>query len=128
MNRLLLICFLLTGTTIACMAQSAHKTATDPKEKAKMLQKQLKLTNEQTEKIAAIYKESAEKFEKIKVKEKGDNNKMLVAMRPLRSATIVKIKAVLKPGQAAKYDELVKVGGAGKGSGWSDGWSPTSAQ
>ena len=126
MKKVLLICCLLIGLTSVNYAQTSHPATADPAEKAKGLQKQLKLTDAQTAKIAAIYKESAEKFEKIKAKEQGNTNKMLVAIRPLRAATIKKIKGVLTPAQAVKYDKLIKdnkKGGAGNG--WSDGWSST---
>ena len=122
MRKLFLVCFLLTGLTAASFAQATH-TTTDPVEKAKGLQKQLKLTDEQTTKVAAIYKESAEKFEKIKVAEHGNTDKMMKSIGPLRAATIKKIKAVLTAKQAAKYDALVKDTRAGGGNGWSDGWS-----
>lgn len=123
MKKILLICCIVIGIT-AARAQGNHSTAGSPQEKAKGLQKELKLNDKQTEKIAAIYKESAEKFEKIKKDEHGNTDKMVVAVRPLREATIKKIKAGLTPVQAAKYDKLVKETAAG-GNGWSDGWSAT---
>ena len=49
---------------------------------------------------------------------------MVVAVRPLREATVKKIKAVLTPAQAVKYDKMVK-DTKGGGNGWSDGWSAT---
>ncbi len=120
MKKILLICCLFMGIAAAGHAQSG----TDPVEKAKGLQKQLKLTDKQTEKVGAIYKESVEKFEKIKVKEHGNTNKMLVAVGPLRTATIKKIKEVLTPAQAVKYDKLVKeTKNSSLNGGWSDGWS-----
>ena len=117
------IACLVIGIT-AARAQGTHPKVGTPVEKAKGLQKELKLTDTQTEKIAAIYKESSEKFEKIKKEEHGNTDKMLVAVRPLREATVKKIKAVLTPVQAAKYDKLVKETKGG-GNGWSDGWSST---
>ena len=125
MKRILPICFLLIGLTSANYAQTNRPGTTDPVEKAKSLQKELKLTDSQTAKIAAIYKESAEKFEKIKAQEHGNTNKMLVTIRPLRTATIKKIKGVLTPAQAVKYDKLIKDNKGGNGNGWSDGWSAT---
>lgn len=124
MKKILLICCLLTGLTSVGFAQKAT-VATDPEEKAKGLQKELKLTDNQTSKIAAIYKESAEKFEKIKAKEHGNTDKMLVDIRPLRASTVKKIKTVLTPAQAVKYDKMVKDTKGGGGNGWSDGWSST---
>ncbi len=126
MKKILLICCLLVGITSAGFAQKSTGI-TDPVEKAKGLQKELKLTDIQTTKIAAIYKESSQKFEKIKASEHGNTNKMLVAVRPLRAATIKKIKDVLTPAQAVKYDKLIKDNKGGNSSGWSDGWSAAEA-
>ncbi|MGZ3750936.1 MAG: hypothetical protein ACXVB0_13900 [Mucilaginibacter sp.] len=123
MKKILSICCLLIGLTSAGYSQTSHPVTTDPLEKAKGLQKQLKLSDLQTTKIAAIYKESSEKFEKIKKEQNGNTDKMLVAIRPLRTATIKKIKGVLTPAQAVKYDKLVKDTKGGGGNGWSDGWS-----
>lgn len=112
-----MLCCLIIGFTTAVNAQTASS------EKAKELQKQLKLTDKQTDKISAIYNESSQKFEKIKKDEKGDNAKMMVAIKPLRIETIKKIKAELTPVQKAKYDKLltnkVKPGGLAWGEGWS---------
>jgi periplasmic protein CpxP/Spy len=126
MKKILLICCLFIGLTTAGYSQASHGAVGNPEEKAKGLQKELKLTDNQTTKIAAIYKESSEQFEKIKAKEKGNTDKMVVAIRPLREATVKKIKAVLTPAQAVKYDKLVKDTKGTGGNGWSDGWSATS--
>lgn len=126
MKKVLLICCLFIGSIMAGNAQSHVAGTPDPMEKAKGLQKELKLSDSQTTKIAAIYKESSQKFEKIKADEHGNTNKMLVKITPLRAATISKIKAVLTPAQAVKYDKLVKDTHSG-GNGWSDGWSSTAS-
>ena len=123
MRKILLFCCLFIGGTPA-RAQETHPNVGTPEEKAKGLQKELILNDRQTEQIAAIYKVSAEKFEKIKKGEHGNTDKMVVAGRPLREATIKKIKNVLPPVQAAKHDRVVK-NTRGGGSGWSDGWSST---
>ncbi|HEX3935645.1 MAG TPA: hypothetical protein VHW43_13250 [Puia sp.] len=96
-------------------------------DKAKGLQKQLKLSDAQTSKVAAIYKESAEKFGKIKTADNGNTNKIAVDVAPLRASTIKKIKGLLTASQATKYDKLVKETTTSAGSGWSDGWSPASS-
>ena len=124
MKKILLICCLLAGLTSAGLAQN-HPGVTDPAEKAKSLQKELKLTDHQTSKITSIYVESSQKFDKIKAEEHGNTDKMLVAIRPLRASTIKKIKNVLTPSQAVKYDRMVKDTKGGGGNGWSDGWSST---
>ena len=126
MKRILLICCLFMGIIATSQAQTKLAGTTDPVAKAKGLQKELKLTDEQTAKIAAVYKESSEKFEKIKTEEHGNTTKMTTRITPLRSATIKKIKAILTPSQAVKYDKLIKDAHAG-GNGWSDGWSSTAS-
>ncbi|TWI94831.1 hypothetical protein JN11_04613 [Mucilaginibacter frigoritolerans] len=127
MKRVLLICCLFIGVTIACHAQTS--SANNPVEKAKGLQKQLKLSDGQTSKVAAIYKESAEKFDKIKTQDHGNTDKMLADVGPLRTATIKKIKAILTPTQAIKYDKLVTDSkNSTLNGGWSDGWSSAEAK
>lgn len=126
MKKILLICCLFIAISSAALAQRPA-TTTDPMQKAKGLQKELKLTDDQTTKIAAVYKESSEKFDKIKKDAGGNTNKMLVALRPLRTETIKKIKSQLTPTQKIKYDKLVKDNKGGTSNGWSDGWSGASA-
>jgi len=119
MKKNLLICCLFIGFAAAAQV----KSITDPMDKARGLQKQLKLTDVQTSQIAVIYKESSQKFEKIKIADNGNTNKMAVDVSPLRAATIKKIKALLTPHQGIKYDKLVKETTTAAGSGWSDGWT-----
>ncbi|WP_183565233.1 hypothetical protein [Mucilaginibacter sp. SP1R1] len=120
MKRFLLMCCLFIGLTTIVSAQTQ---AGAPNEKAKELQKKLKLTDAQTSKISAIYDESSKKFEKIKTEQHGDNAKMLVAIKPLRATTIQKIKAVLTKTQTVKYDKLLNDTKGAAGTGWGDGWS-----
>jgi protein CpxP len=123
MKKLLLICCLFAGLAAAAQV----KSTTDPLQKAKGLQKELKLSDAQTSKIAAIYKESSDKFQKIKAADNGNTSKITSDIAPLRTATIKKIKLLLTPSQAVKYDKLVKESTTSAGSGWSDGWSPAAA-
>jgi protein CpxP len=125
MKRIFLLCCLFVGLSTVGFSQAGHPT-TDPVVKAKQLQKQLKLSDGQTQKVTAIYEESAKKYSKIKADQHGDTNKMLVDIKPLRASTISKIKAVLTPKQSAEYDELLKSKKGEDGNGWGDGWSSTS--
>jgi protein CpxP len=125
MKKLILALCLFAGITTAANAQTVPAT-TDPVVKAKELQTKLKLTDVQTAKVATIYQESAQKFDKIKAEEKGNNDKMLVKIRPLRTATIAKIKAVLKPAQIVEYEKLTSAKSKSS-AGWSDGWSSTAS-
>ncbi|NCD69713.1 hypothetical protein [Mucilaginibacter agri] len=126
MKRLMLICCFAALLVTAANAQTKHAVSPDPLNKAKDLQKELKLTDSQTLKIASIYDDSSKQFEKIKVAENGNTNKMMADIKPLRVSTINKIKAVLTPSQATKYDTMVKTSkDSNGGNGWSDGWSST---
>jgi periplasmic protein CpxP/Spy len=126
MRKILLLCGLIIGVSAAGFSQAKNVNTTDPAVKAKQLQKQLKLTDEQTKKITAVYEESAKKYAKIKADQHGDTNKMLVDIKPLRASTITKVKAVLTPKQSTEYDELLKSKKGEDGNGWGDGWSSTS--
>ena len=122
MKKLLFICCLFVGLATASFAQTTTPPS-DPQQRAKALQKELKLSDDQTTKIAAIYQDSAQKFDKIKVKEHGDTNKMLVDVAPLRKETVAKIKALLNTRQAEKYNTLVNENKGSLQGGWSGGWS-----
>jgi len=129
MKKLLFVCCLLIGSIAASRAQSNHSGPSgDPVEKAKGLQKQLKLSDGQTSKVAVIYQESAQKFDKIKKQDNANTNKMLKDVGPLRTATIKKIKELLTPSQKAGYDKLLKeTQNPSLNGGWSDGWSSTAS-
>jgi len=124
MKRILSLCCLFIGIATLSHAQTnPMDVSTDPVKRAKGLQKLLTLNEKQTEKIAAIYRESSLKYDKIKAEQGGNTNKIVTAMAPLRTATIKKIKAVLTPAQAVKYDKLINRDAALSKNGWSDGWS-----
>jgi len=125
MKRVLLICCLLTAFATAGYSQTSNSATADPAAKARLLQKDLKLTDYQTGYITAVYQESAEKFDKIKKEENGNTNKMLVAVRPLRTATIKKIESILTAAEVTQFDKLVQENKGGTSNGWSDGWSST---
>jgi protein CpxP len=127
MKKILSICCLFIGLTAVANAQSNHQGITDPVEKAKALQKQLRLSDDQTSKIAVIYQESEQKFDKIKAADHGNTNKMLNDIGPLRTATIKKVKSVLNHTQTIKYDDLIKQSKGSNGNGWTDGWSSTAS-
>jgi periplasmic protein CpxP/Spy len=128
MKKLILMCSMFIGMAAVAHSSAINSPTPDPVLKAKGLQKELKLTDKQTDKVAAIYKESADKYEKIKADEHGNSDKMLPKIAPLRTATIKKIKAVLTPAQTVKYDKLInEPNKSATYGGWSDGWSASPA-
>jgi periplasmic protein CpxP/Spy len=120
MKKILLMLVMLTGVVTAGNAQKiVDSQKSEATEKAKILQKLLKLNDGQTAKISAIYQEAYAKFNEIKIRERGNTNKILEAARPLIAGTHAKIKGVLQREQAIDYDKLVKKNSIGdNNSGW----------
>ena len=107
MKKFLLICCFLIGITAVSRAQGGGQRRT-PEEQAKQLQTQLKLTDDQTTKITAIFQVQATKRDSIRTAANGDRQAMMQAMMPLMQDTNGKIKAVLTPDQATAYDKIVQ--------------------
>jgi Spy/CpxP family protein refolding chaperone len=121
MKKILLMCCFLIGISAASHAQGGRMRRS-PEEMAKGLQTQLKLTDDQTTKITAIYKDQATKMDSVRTAANGDRDAMRQAMMPMRKATNEKVKAVLTPEQATAFDKLqqemadrMRQGGGGGG-------------
>jgi len=120
MKKLLWLFVLLSGVVAGSYAQKINASRkSDADQKAKTLQRQLSLTNEQTARISMIYQDAYVKFDEIKVKAKGNTDKMTVAYQPLVKETIAKIKGVLQPRQSVEYDKLQK-----RDAESYEGWAP----
>ena len=104
MKKILLMCCFLIGISAASHAQGGRMRRS-PEEMAKGLQTQLKLTDDQTTKITAIYKDQATKMDSVRTAANGDRDAMRQAMMPMRKATNEKVKAVLTPEQATAFDK-----------------------
>ena len=107
MKKILLMCCFLMGIAAVSSAQGGGMRRS-PEERAKELQTQLKLTDDQTTKVTAIYKEQATKMDSVRTAANGDRSAMRGAMRPMMEATNTKIKAILTADQAAAYDKAMK--------------------
>ncbi|MGF7040772.1 hypothetical protein [Mucilaginibacter lappiensis] len=121
MKKILLMCCFLMGIAAASHAQGGNRRS--PEEMAKGLQTQLKLTDDQTTKITAIYKDQATKMDSVRTAANGDRDAMRSARMPIMKATNDKVKAILTPEQATAYDAWMKErmdrmrqGGGGGGS------------
>lgn len=107
MKKVWLPCAALILLAATASTQSASPSTDEPVAKAKGLQKELGLTDQQTEKIAAIYEESSQQLQTIMKKAGGENaNKQSLAAE--RRTTNKKIKAVLTPKQAVRFAALEK--------------------
>ena len=107
MKKFLLMCCFLVGITAVSRAQGGGMRRS-PEDQAKNLQTQLKLTDDQTTKITAIYKDQAAKRDSIRTAANGDRQAMMQAMMPLMKSTSDKIKAILTPDQATAYDKMMQ--------------------
>jgi protein CpxP len=105
MRKIMLLCCFLLGITAVSRAQGGGGRMS-PEDRAKQLQTQLKLTDDQTAKITAIYTAQSAKRDSIRTAANGDRDAMMQAMRPLMQATNDKIKAILTPDQAAAYQKI----------------------
>jgi Spy/CpxP family protein refolding chaperone len=122
MRKILLTCCLLLGIAAASHAQGMQRMSAE--DRAKNLQTQLKLTDDQTAKVTAIYKAQAAKRDSIRTAANGDRDAMRAAMMPLMQSTNAQIKALLTPDQATAYDKYLadqrarmQQGGGGGGGG-----------
>ncbi|HVW15524.1 MAG TPA: hypothetical protein VHB54_16950 [Mucilaginibacter sp.] len=102
MKKFLLICCVLLGLTAVSRAQGGGMRRS-PEDRAKQLQTQLKLTDDQTAKVTVIYRALSAKVDSIR-NAGGDFS----SMRPLMQATNDKIKAILTSDQAAEYDKMMQ--------------------
>jgi Spy/CpxP family protein refolding chaperone len=107
MKKFLLLCCFLVGITAVGRAQGGGMRKS-PEERAKQLQTQLKLNDDQTTKITTIYKEQSVKMDSVRTAANGDREAMMKGMMPMMQSTNDKIKAVLTPDQATAYDKIVK--------------------
>jgi protein CpxP len=124
MRKILLTCCLLLGIATLSRAQGGGGQRMSPEDRAKNLQTQLKLTDDQTAKVTVIYKAQAAKRDSIRTAANGDRDAMRAAMMPLMQSTNAQIKALLTPDQATAYDKYLadqrarmQQGGGGGGGG-----------
>jgi protein CpxP len=122
MRKFLLMCCFLLGITAVSHAQGGMRMS--PEDRSKQLQTQLKLTDDQTAKVLAIYKTQATKRDSIRTAANGDRDAMRAAMMPLMQSTNAQIKALLTADQAAAYQKMqdenrarMQQGGGGGGGG-----------
>lgn len=100
MKKLMLVCCFVIGAVAMSFAQGGGMRM-KPEERAKQLQTQLKLNDDQTTKITAIYTAQAAKMDSLMKSGSQDRS----AFRPIMEATNTKVKALLTDEQKAEFDK-----------------------
>jgi protein CpxP len=100
MRKILLMCCVLVGITAVSRAQGGQRRT--PEERAKTLQTQLKLTDNQTAKITIIYQAMYTKIDSIR-SAGGDGSAYIAVTQPIND----KIKAILTADQATAFQKMM---------------------
>lgn len=100
MRKFLLMCLLFACTGTFCNAQGGGMR--DPERMSKGLQSMLKLNDDQTAKIKAIYIAQNIKIDSLR-KAGADG----AALHPVMESSVVQIKALLTPDQAVAFQKMV---------------------
>ena len=105
MRKILLICCFVIGITAVSRAQGGMRMS--PTDRAKTMQTQLKLTDDQTAKVTAILQVQAAKMDSVRTAANGDRDAMRAAMGPIMMSSSSQIKAILTPDQAVIYQKML---------------------
>jgi protein CpxP len=101
MKKLLLMCCILLGITAVSRAQGGGMRMT-PEDRVAAMKTNLKLTDDQSAKILAIYKASAVKRDSVR-NAGGDRT----AMRPIMQQANDQVQAVLTDDQKVAYKKMM---------------------
>ncbi|MFD0764771.1 periplasmic heavy metal sensor [Mucilaginibacter lutimaris] len=102
MKKIMMICLFVLGVSAVSFAQGGGgRQMRSPEERAKILKETLKLSDDQTAKVTAIYAAQAKSIDSLR----NAGGDMRSQMRPMMQASMDKIKAILTPEQAATWQK-----------------------
>jgi len=107
MKKVLLACCLLMGISAVTFAQGGGRQQRSPEEQAKMMQTQLKLSDDQTAKITAIYTSQAASRDSIMKASGDDRQAAMQAFRPMMQGYNQKVMGVLTADQKTAYEKMM---------------------
>lgn len=133
MKKLMLVCCFVVGAASMSFAQGGQgggggRMRMDPAQQTARLKDALKLTDDQSTKITAIYTAQAAKMDSLVKAANGDFSSLRTTMQPMREATNAKIKAVLTPEQADAFAKMPPQFGRGGGQGGGQGGAAPAQQ
>jgi protein CpxP len=111
MKKILMMCLFLIGISAVSRAQGGGMRMS-PADRAKQIQTQLKLSDDQTAKITAIYEAQGKQIDSLR-NAGGDRS----AFRPIMEASNTKVKAILTADQAAAFQKWMDERRANRGGG-----------
>ncbi|GGG99463.1 periplasmic heavy metal sensor [Mucilaginibacter phyllosphaerae] len=101
MKKMMMICLFLLGISAVSFAQGGGRQRMSPEDRAKALKESLKLTDDQTTKVTAIFQAQAKSMDSLR----NAGGDMRSQMRPMMQATNEKVKSILTPEQAAAWQK-----------------------
>jgi len=101
-----IIFMLLIAAVFMATNLNAQRRRMDPKERIKQLKADLNLTDEQTVKIEAIFKEQMDEFMKLRDSFSGDRSGIREKFMSIRDKYNKKINSVLTEEQQKKYKKM----------------------
>lgn len=101
MKKMMMICLFVLGITAVGHAQNRMRMS--PEDRAKQMQEQLKLTDDQTTKITAIFQAQAKSIDSLR--NAGVERSQ---MRPIMQAATDKVKAILTPEQLEAWQKRMQ--------------------
>jgi protein CpxP len=105
MKKILMVCAFVLGISAVSFAQGGGRQQRTPEVQAKEMQTSLKLNDDQTSKVTAVFQSQAKMRDSIRTASNGDRQAMMSAMRPMMEATSTKLKAILTPEQYTEYEK-----------------------
>lgn len=100
-------CFVLGISAVSFAQGGGGRMQRTPEDQAKDLKEQLKLSDEQTTKVVAVFQAQAKSRDSIRTASNGDMQGMRQAMAPLQQATTAKLKAILTADQFTAYEKAM---------------------
>ena len=89
-------------------AERGKRMNASPEERAKRLQTELGLNDEQAAKVKAVYEKNQEKFQALRDDKSGSEEERRNKFRELMKATAEEISPILTPEQKTKFEEMAQ--------------------
>jgi protein CpxP len=107
MKKIILVCCFVIAATTMSFAQNSTGQRMTAEEQAKMMQTPLKLSDDQTTKLTAIFQRFSDQRDSLTKANNGDVAAVRAALAPIHEATEKQIKAFLTEEQKVEFDKFM---------------------